>query len=123
VEPASFRATLWIGWVVGAETVSDQEEPLANKKTHALGLRTPLTPDLVQDIVVANTPDPPAGQVDPGTQLLKLGVVDDDAEGDLQAGVQSDLNKLGWHIKQADIDASKTTSVAGCRNSVLANAF
>ena len=74
-------------------------------------------------IVVANTPDAPSGDVDPDTQLVDLGVVDDDLAADLQAGVQSDLNRLGWHIKQGDITSTPSTMVSQCRTSVIKHAF
>jgi hypothetical protein len=90
---------------------------------HALALRQPLDPLQVQTIVIANTPNHPGGGVDPDTLLQQLGVVDDESQAKVAAGVQKDLNQLGWHIKQADIESAPTNSVAECRDSVLQNAF
>src|SRR5437016_6159211 len=92
-------------------------------KLHPLAARSELTPERVDKIVVANTPKAPTGDVDPDTQLVDLGVVDDDTAADLQAGVQSDLNRIGWHIKQDDITSTSSTMVSQCRNSVIKHAF
>ncbi len=73
--------------------------------------------------MVANTPKAPTGDVDPDTQLVDLGVVDDDTAADLQAGVQSVLNHIGWHIKQDDITSTPSTMVSDCRTSVIKHAF
>jgi hypothetical protein len=85
--------------------------------------RSNLTPGLCQDIVVRNTPDAPADSVDPDTKLHDLGVLGDTAAAVHKAGIQSDLNDIGWNINQDRIDSSPASTVADCRDSVLSHAF
>jgi hypothetical protein len=91
-------------------------------KAHALADRPPLTPERVRKIVVQNTPQSP-DDADPDTQLLTLGVIDTALAKDHKAGIQQDLNAMGWHITQGDIDSAPATTVGACRDSVLDNAF
>ena len=88
-----------------------------------LASRPELTPERVDKIVVSNTPKAPTGDVDPDTQLVALGVVSNELAEDLRAGVQSDLNGIGWHIKQDDITSTPSTMVSQCRTSVIKHAF
>ena len=85
--------------------------------------RTDLTPATVQTIVLRTTPANPSGPVEPDTALRKLGIVDDETAGVHKAGIQRDLNRIGWRIKQAEIKSSPTATVADCRDSVLGHAF
>jgi hypothetical protein len=101
-----------------------KNQPETNvERLHPLAARPELTPERVDRIVVGNTPNAPRGAVDPDTQLLTLGVVSDELSEDLQAGVQNDLNRLGWHIRQDDITATPATTVSRCRTSVIKRAF
>jgi hypothetical protein len=95
----------------------------ARARKQTLATRPPLTPQLCQAIVIQNTPDAPTSPVDPETQLLRLGVIGDEEVAMHKSGIQSDLNEMGWHIKQADITSSPSTTVAACRNSVLSHAL
>lgn len=83
--------------------------------------KEPLTPEVVQDIVVENTPEHPKDPA-PNTQLRTLGIVDDETAATHKAGIRSDIKGLGFTIKQSAIKSSPTTTIAACRNSVLNNA-
>ena len=80
-----------------------------------------LAPLLVQAIVVKNTPKP-QNFTDSDDVLQKLGVIDGHIVDGHKAGIQQDLAAIGGQIAQDDIDSSPTTTVAACRDSVLANA-
>jgi hypothetical protein len=73
--------------------------------------------------VVRNTPDKPHAAVDPDRQLRTLGVIGSPESAVHKAGIQHDLNDLGWHIRLKDIDSAPTTTVGDCRDSILLNAF
>lgn len=84
--------------------------------------RESLTPGKAQRIVVANTPDNPSTPPAPNTILKTLGVVDKGTATIHKAGIQGDLEDMGWTITQSNIKSSPTATVAACRDSVLANA-
>ena len=55
--------------------------------------------------------------------MRELGVVDDD-DADLHRGrIQVALNKLGWHIRRAEIAAGPEVTSAQCAEAVLNYAF
>lgn len=81
-----------------------------------------LTPGKAQRIVVANTPDNPSTPPAPNTILKTLGVVDKGTATIHKAGIQSDLDDMGWTITQSSIKSSPTTTIAACRDSVLTHA-
>ena len=83
--------------------------------------RSPLTPGVVQRIVIDNTPNPSSNPA-PNTQLRTLGIVDRETAATHKAGIQSDIQARGFNITQADINSAPTTTVAACRDSVLTNA-
>jgi hypothetical protein len=88
----------------------------------AMAERPPLTSELCQAITVRNTPQP--GDFTGPTQTLdKLGVIDDMQAKAHKAGIQQDLNNIGWHIQQADIQSGPAKTVRDCSDSIENNAF
>ena len=91
-------------------------------RMHSLVDRIELAPELAQTVVVRSTPNP--GRFNGPTQPMReLGVVDDD-DADLHRGrIQVALNKLGWHIRRAEIAAGPEVTSAQCAEAVLNYAF
>jgi hypothetical protein len=88
----------------------------------ATASRPPLTSDLCQAITVRNTPRP--GDFTGFMQTLdKLGIIDDTQANAHKAAIQQDLNQIGWHVQQSDIQSAPAKTVRDCSDSVQNNAF
>jgi len=88
----------------------------------ATASRPPLTSELCQAITVRNTPHP--GDFTGFMQTLdKLGIIDDTQANAHKTAIQQDLNQIGWHIQQSDIQSAPAKTVRDCSDSVQNNAF
>ena len=83
--------------------------------------RPPLTSELCQAITVRNTPKP-SEFTGPSQTLDKLGVIDDTQAKSHKSAIQQDLNQIGWHIQQADIQSGPAKTVRDCSDSMENNA-
>lgn len=96
--------------------------PVAANMLTAAAQRPPLTGELCQAITVRNTPDP-GSFTGPLQTLDKLGVIDDIQARAHKSAIQQDLNQIGWHIQQSDIQSGPAKTVRDCSDSVQNNAF
>jgi hypothetical protein len=92
-----------------------------NNPSTAAFAKTPLTPELCQDIVVRNTPRPSNFNA-PDQALGELGVIDAEQTKFHKERIRSDLERIQYKINKGEITSGPAVSVSDCSASVQDNA-